>query len=830
MDTILQDLRYAARTLARQPGFTVIAVFTLAIGIGANTAIYSVVDATLLRTLPYEDPARLMRVSMTVPPSPGRRAPDPADDMVWSYPKYNLFRQIQPVFQDTAVYRPNTFNLTGDGEPERVLGEIVGAGYFPVLGIRAALGRIFLPEEDVTAEKDFVAVISHSLWESRYGGDPKIAGKTIALDLKSYTIVGVLPAGFQGLSGPANIWVPAHTLSARDDLDQKWSHSWYQVARLKPEVTGAQAISAVELAGRRIDDAFPNPRGTGGRWGARARTLDETRIDPVLRKSVLVLLGAVSFVLLIACVNIANLLLARGSTRGREIAIRLAVGANRGRLVRQLMTESVLLAMLGAAASLAVAYVGVRALGSINPLAGNPFGRRVSGLTFLVLNSIHLDSRALLFTLGIALLTGLLFGLPPAWQGSRADVTDALKGAGARPSGFGGLRILTGKSVLVVVEVALAVVLLTGAGLMIKSFGRLIATRSGIDPENVLTVRINLPFTTSGSAGMAFFDQLEKRAAALPGVLSAGLSQCHALAGGCSGTIIYLGDRPPAQPGTEPGVGVQYVSPNYFKTMRVPLLRGRWFTEADRRDSPKVVLVSETAARRFWPGEDPIGKPIGVGQNGFDKNVEVIGVVGDVRYRQIDELPQPEVYISFLQSPRSAMILSLRTEGNPAALTQAVEREVHALNKDLPVFDVKTMNERIRDATARARFSATLLAVFAAIALVLAAVGIYGVMSYLVTQRTHEIGIRIALGARSADVLSLVVRRGALLALAGIAIGVAGALASTRVLATLLYEVKPGDPGTYIMIALVLAVVALAASYIPARRAGSVDPSSALRS
>lgn len=828
MDTILQDLRYAARTLARQPGFTAIAVFTLAVGIGANTAIYSVVDATLLRTLPYADPARLMKVSLVVPPSPNGRGLEARDDMSWSYPKYNLFRQIQQVYQDTAVYHSTTFNLTGAGEPERVLGEIVGASYFQLLGIRPVSGRTFLPEEDVTPEKDFVAVISHKLWESRYGLDPNIAGKTISLDLKSYSIVGVLPAEFKALSGPADVWVPAHTLNGPDELDQAGSHSWQQVARLKQGVSAEQAISAVSLLGPRIDDTYPMRTRRG--WGAKARSLDETRIDPTIRKSVLVLLGAVSFVLLIACVNIANLLLARGSTRQREIAIRLAVGANRGRLVRQLLTESVVLAMLGAAASLAVAYVGVRALGSINPIEGNPFGRRISGLTFLGLSSIHLDSRALLVTLAVALLTGILFGLAPAWQGSRADVTDALKSAGARPSGFAGIRVLTGKSVLVVVEVALAVVLLAGAGLMIKSFGRLIATRSGIDPENLLTMRINLPESFSRPNSVAFFEQLERRTGALPGVVSAGMSNCHALAGGCNGTIIWFRDRQPVTPGTESTVGVHFVSPSYFKTMKVPLLRGRGFTDADRTGSPKVVLISDAAAKRFWPGEDPIGRPIGVGQGGFGDKAEIIGIVGDVRYGQLDELPKPDVYISHLQSPRSSLVIFARTVGNPTALTRAIESEVHALNRDLPVYDVKTMSERIRDSTARARFSATLLGIFAAIALVLAAVGIYGVMSYLVTQRTHEIGIRIALGARSSDVLGLVVRRGAALAVAGIVIGVAGALASTRVLATLLYEVKPGDPGTYVTIAVMLAAVALVASYVPARRASSVDASSALRS
>jgi len=828
MTTILQDLRFAARTLARQPGFTAIAVFTLAVGIGANTAIYSVVDATLLRTLPYQDPARLMKVSLVAPPrlNPLGGGP-PVADMVWSYPKYETFRKTQQIFSGTSVYQPTEFSLTGADEPERIRGEIVGGSYFPVLGIRTAAGRTFLPEEDAVPERNFVAIISHSLWERRYGSDPAIIGKPISLDLRSYTVVGVLPVGFQGLSGPADVWVPVHTLNGPDDLDQPFSHSWSMVARLKPGVTPAQAAAAVTLLGMRVAEAYPDPIGRAG-WGAIARPLDATRIDAVLRQSVLVLFGAVGFVLLIACANIANLLLARGTARQREIAIRLAVGANRSRLVRQLLTESLLLAVIGAAASIAVAYLGVRALGSINPISGNPFGRRLSGLTLLGLGSIHLDARALLFTFAIALATGVLFGLAPALQASRADYTEALKNA-SRPTGIAGLRLLTGKSILVVTEVALAVVLLAGAGLMIKSFSRLLATRTGVDPGNVLTVRLKLPDAMFNTGSTTFFDPLEKRLATLPGVVSAGMSNCYALAGGCNGTVIWFRDRPPVTRGTEPSIGVHFVSPSYFQAMKIPLLRGRWFTDGDRKGSPKVVIVSDAAARRFWPGEDPIGKPVGVGQGGFGDRAEVIGIVGDVRYGQMDEPPRPDVYISHLQASRGAMYVFLRAAGNPTALIPAVEREVHALDKNVPVYDIKTMNERIRDSTARARFSAILLAVFAGIAMALAAVGIYGVMSYLVTQRTREIGIRIALGARSGEVLALVVRRGTALALAGIALGTAGALAATRVLSTLLYEVKPGDPATYITMAVLLAIVALAASYIPARRASIVDPSTALR-
>ncbi len=817
METILQDLRYAARSLRRQPGLTAIAVFTLAVGIGANTAIYSVVDATLLRRLPFREPGRLMRVSLA---SPAALQPSMRDDMIWSYPKYEFFRARQQSFEESAVYRAFSFNLTGTDEPEQLRGEQVGAAYFPVLGVEPQVGRTFRPEEDAAPGCDLVAVLSHGLWERRFGADPGIAGKTIGLDRRAYTIVGVAPAGFQGLTGPTDVWIPAHA-AAGTDITEGQSHSWECVARLRAGIDPGRARSEVEALGPRISEAFP-PR-SGPAWGAKARTLAEARIDPAIRQSVLVLYAAVTFVLMIACVNVANLLLARGTSRQREIAVRQAVGANRLRLVRQLLTESVLLSSLGAAASLLLAGWGVHTLSAINPVAGSPFGRRVSGLTVIGLRSIRLDSSALLFTIGIALLTGILFGLAPALQASRGDVWGALKSARGR-DGFGG------RNGLVVIEVALATVLLIGAGLMIKSFGRLLATRSGVDPENVLTVRVSMPGTMSdAAAAVSFYSQLEARAAALPGVAAAGSSNCYALAGGCNGTIITFPGRPPVPRGSEPPTGVHFVSPGYFRTMKIPLLRGRWFTGADGRDTPKVIVISQLAAQRFWPGEDPIGKRAAIGQGGFADGAEVIGIVGDVRYGQLDESPKPDVYISHLQSPRFSMMLFVRTAGNPALLSGAIQREVRALHRDLPAYDIKTMAERVHDSTARARFSATLLAVFAAIALILAAVGIYGVMSCLVTQRTHEIGIRIALGAASRDVLALVVGRGALLAAAGVALGVGAALAATKMLTALLYEVKSHDLETYATIAAVLVAVALLASYIPARRASAVDPSLALR-
>jgi putative ABC transport system permease protein len=822
MKNTLQDLRYAVRALGRQPGFAAIAVLTLAVGIGANTAIYSVVNATLLRPLPYKDPDRLMRVSLIMPPFHGR----PQMDMVWSYPKYEAFRKLQTSFEDAALYQSCSFNLTGAGEPEQIHCELVSASYFHVLGISAEAGRTFLAEEDEVPGRNMVAIISHNLWETRYGGRVGVIGQTITLNLKNYAIVGVMPASFQPLTGPADIWLPMHVQDARS-LSYAQSHSAELVARLQPGGSPGRAKAEAVALGPRIEGAYPDRRMKG--WGAKAATLNEVRIDAPIRTAVLTLFGAVSFVLLIACVNIANLLLVRGSARSREIAIRLAVGASRVRLIRQLLTESVLLAVAGAAAGLAIAYAGVRLLSIINPATGDAFGRRMPGLTVLGLTSIRLDLNALLFTAAVALLTGILFGLLPAWRNSRVAVSGGLHAAGPAPCGIGGLGLFSGRNLLVISETALAVVLLVGAGLMIKSFGRLMATSTGVDPDNVLTVRINLPSSAPEPAAAAFFQELERRVAALPGVQSAGLGDCPPLSGGCSSTGIEFRDRPAVTPGTEPSVGIYWVSPSYFRALRIPLLEGRWFNDGDRLGGPKAVVVNETAARRFWPGESALGHIVAVGQGGFGDHAEVIGVVGDVRYGQMDQPPSPDVYVPYLQSPRRGMMLNVRASGGAANLATAIREQVGALDKNLPLYDIQTMYGRIREGTAKARFSVTLLTVFAAIALILSAVGIYGVMAFVVAQRTREIGIRMALGARPGAVLGMVVGRGGLLAAAGIIAGTLGALAATRVLATLLYRVRPDDSGTYVTIGFGLLAVALAASYIPARRAAAVDPSSALR-
>jgi len=830
LDRFRQDLRYAWRSIARQRGFTAIVVMTLAIGIGVNTAIYTVVDATVLRPLPFPQPERLMKLSLTRPGDGGGTV----DLAVWSYPKYETFRTNQQIFEHTALYRAITVNLTGEGEPERLRAEDVSAGYFPALGVAAQTGRTFLPEEDAVPERDFVAVISHALWERRFGRDPAITGKTITLDLRNYTITGVLPAGFQGLSGPADIWVPVHRSSA-EDLDQPWAHAWQFVARLKPDISIQQAKSAATAVGRIVDETHKSPPG-GDAWGAKAEALNDIRVDPTIRKSVFVLFGAVTCVLLIACVNVANLLLVRSTGRRREIAIRAAIGAGRARVIRQLLTETMLLAALGGAASLFVSYMSVSALNLINP-AGNALGFgqgpsalpstwRLSGLTLLGLKSIHVDSRALLFTLVTATFAGMLFGLAPAWQAARTEVSDALK---KRDDHAGALR-LRGKAILVVAEIALAFILLAGAGLAVKSLSRLTSVSIGIDPENMLTLRLGIP---PGAANpdrtISFFEQLEEQVAAQAPVESAALGSCHALAGGCGNTIIWFRDRPEVPRGTEPPIGVLRVSPSYFATMKLPLIGGRLFTKADRPGTPKVVIITATTAQRYFPGEDPIGKHIGLGINGFAQRAEIIGIVGDVRHGQPDQPPVPDAYVSLLQAPQSNVYLFARTANNPIASLPAIRQQVAALNRDLPIYDVRTMANRVSDAAGRARFNAILLGIFAAIAIALAAIGIYGVISYAVRQRTREIGIRVALGARSQDVVRHEVRRAAALIFSGTFLGLAGALAATRVLATTLYEVKPHDPQTYLVTAVLLAGIALLASYVPARRASVVDPAITLR-
>jgi predicted permease len=826
MHTLLQDLRYALRTLRKSPGFTAVAVLTLALGIGASTALFRAVDALLLRPLPFTEPEQLMKVSLTSPAT----ANEPADDdRIWSYPKFAVFRDAQTVFSDLALFTDLDFTLRGDGEAERTSGELAGARYLPTLGVEPVLGRNFLPEEDQHRDGPRVALLSDALWQRRFNADPTVLGRALNIDGQPYTIVGVLPQGFRGLSGRADLWVPimAHPAAG---VEEPWGHSFTLVARLKPGISGEQAKATVQQVGARVDDAYPHPEVRDEHWGATARPLDSTRVDPLVRRSLLVLLGAVGLVLLIACANVANLLLVRASGRRREIAVRLALGAGRGRLVRQLLTESLLLSLGAGMAGLIVASWGVSLLAALDPGSALRVQRLV-GLGAVNFSSIHLDLTAFAFAAALALLTGVLFGLVPALQATRPALAAELKEGSARARRPGALSAFTSRNVLAVSEIALALVLLAGSGLMLRSLGKLLGVDPGFDAEHVLTLRLNAPEGFGRDSAPGFYDQLLERLAALPGVTGVALGDCPPLNGGCNRTVVAFRDRPPAEPGTEPLVGVHWVTPSWATELRVPLERGRFFTEGDRFGTQKAVVVSETAARTFWPGEDPIGRPVSVGQGGFwDDTAYVVGVVGDVRFGTLDSPLQPDIYLSDYQSPRGRMMLFVRTAGDPLVIAAAARRALHEMAPDLPVYDIRALEARAGDAMSYARFSTVLLTLFGALALALATLGTYGVVSFAVAQRARELGIRTALGATRGNIMRLVARQGIVLMAIGGALGFAGAHAATRVLRSLLYDVAPSDPATFAAVVVVLALAVLVATWIPARRATRVDPMLALSS
>jgi len=822
-DTAEQDVRFALRSFRRAPGFTAVAILTLAVGIGANTAIFSAVDAMLLRPLPFKEPDRLMTVNLTVPP----RGDTPArDDAPWSYPKAVVFRRAQTVFEDVALWMGFQATVRVGTDAERANFEFVDAHYLPTLGIRPAIGRNFGADEDRTPDGPKVAILSDAFWQRRFNADPAVLGRTLDVDGKAYTVVGVLPAGFRGLSGRAELLIPMMAQPA-EQLSQPWSHSYEMLARLEPGVAPELAKSVVRQLGGVVADAYPDPEIRNERWGAIGRELDRTRVDPVVRRSLLVLSGAVGLVLLIACANVANLFLVRAAGRRREIAVRLAVGAGRRRLVRQLLTESVVLSCLGGVASIAVAWWGVKMLAALDPSKSLRV-QQLGGLGAVSFESIRLDPTAFAFAAALTILTGLVFGLVPALQSTRPSLVGALKSDGER-SRSSSVRGLTSRNVLAIIEIALAVVLLAGSGLMLRSLGKLLGIRPGFDAERVLTMRFTVNDVGRDSLP-GFYDQLIERLEAIPGVTGAGLADCPPLAGGCNGTVLVQRDRPAPAPGTEPEVGVHWATPNWFSTLRVPLQRGRMFARADRLGARKVVIVSESAARSYWPGQDPIGRPVSVGQGGFwNDTAYVIGVVGDVRFGTLDSLPKPDVYLSYHQSPRGRMMMFVRTAGDPLSVVAAARREIAVLAPGVPLYDVRTMRARVADAMSYARFSAVLLAAFGAVALALAALGTYGVVSFGVSQRTREIGIRVALGATRGDVLRLVVGQGIGLAVAGGAIGLAGALAATRVLRSLLYGVAPSDPLTLVAIVALLVAAVVVASWIPARRAAGVHPAHVLR-
>jgi putative ABC transport system permease protein len=835
----MSDLRYALRTLLKSPGFTIVAVLTLALGIGANTAMFAVVNAVLLKPLPFKDADRLMLVHLLAPDREAGRGA--LREMNWSYLKYQTFLELQRSFESSALFGGRGFTISGDNDPERVRGEVVTDLYPEVLGIGPVLGRSFTAQEAHRAGASAVAIIGHSLWMRRYGGDAAVLGRAIRIDGTPYTIIGVLPPGFRGLSGDSDLWVPLAVLEPRSlTPEYRYSHSYYLIARRKATVTEEAAIGAVRVHGTQIDSAVPKPPFLGpDPWGATAASLYDSRADADIRHASLILLGAVGFVLLIACVNLTNLLVAKAIARRREVAVRMAIGATRFRVARQFIVESMLLGALGAAAGLLLALALLDGAAMLLP-AGEVFFRSpiapgvpritgAAGLTRISASMIELDAITFLFACGVAALASTLIALVPATQASSLRPVEAMKTGGGAGTARG-FNVFGVRAVLVTTQIAFALVLLAGAGLMMKSAARLHGTGIGIDPDGVLTVTLALPRAGyNAERGAAFFSQLLDRVRALPGVESAGFGNCPPVSGGCNSTGIRFPREASRGVGLAPLIGMYWATPDYFTTLGIQVLRGRNFTDRDRVGQPKVVLVSESAARAFWPNDSPIGKIIAVGMGGFDDGAEVVGVVSDVRYRTIETAPRPDVYVPVAQSYAQTLRLFVRSRLDAEELVSTIRREVWSLDPNLPLSEVKTMDERVGDAMWRTRVAAWLFSAFAGLALLLTAVGIFGVMSQTVSRRTPEIGVRMALGAQRRDVFNLVLRRAAVLTGVGITAGVAIALGLTQVLTALLYQTEPNDPSTFVFVALLLGLVALAACYVPARRATRVNPIVALR-
>ena len=806
MQTLWQDLRYGARMLMKRPGFTLIAVVTLALGIGANTAIFSVVNGVLLRPLPYKEPDRLVMVWGSVRPRGLKRA--------WiSPPNFFDFREQNQAFEKVSALLEWGPTLTEAGEPERLTGAQVSHDFFSVLGIEPILGRAFLaPEDRPNVER--VVVLGAGLWQRRFGADPGVIGKKLTLDGNLYTVVGVMPAGFN-FPDQAELWKP---LRIGPTTVGRGSAMLRLIARLKPGVTLEQADADMNTVAGRLEKAYPEAN-TGR--GVALVPLHEQVVGEV-RQALLVLLGAVGQVLLIACANVANLLLARAKSREKEIAIRTALGARRGQIIRQLLTESLLLAIAGGGFGLLLAVNGADLLKSISP-ANIPR-----------LENVAIDQRVLGFTLVSAVLTGVIFGIIPALQSSRPNLNQVLK-EGSK-GGAGGTSRGRVRSLLVVTEIALALMLMIGAGLLTKSFSRLLQVNPGYNSAQVMTAGISLPgrrYQTDQQVD-AFYKQLLERLESVPGVQSAAIAVSRPLEpmDNFFGSLNFVG-RPEPPSGEHLRVRMNTISPDYFRTLGTTLVKGRFFSERDDEAAPAVAIVNATFVRRYLPEENPLGKQITFGLQ-FDSRAprpaEIVGVVDDMKRDGLRSEPEPEVFVAHHQASYPAMSLVIRTAVNPMSIVGAVRRELAAIDKDVPLYQVTTMDDLLTKAVGEPRFLMFLISGFATVALILAAVGGYGVTAYAVTERTREIGIRMALGAQVSDVFRLVVKQGMILALAGVGVGLAAAFALTRVMKGLLFGVNAADLPTFTLVALLLATVALLACWIPARRATKVDPLTALRS
>jgi putative ABC transport system permease protein len=809
MTTLLQDLRYALRQLRRNPGFTLVAMLTLALGIGANTTIFSVMNATILKKLSFPDPDRLVLVWQTYGKGPDNYS-------IVSAPNYWDFERQNHVFEGIALFDSagRGYNLSAGGsnrEPEQVSGLRVSANFFSVLGAQPFLGRAFLPQEELRG-KDHEVILSYGLWQRRYGADHSLVGKTIKVDDEDFTVVGVMPREFhwEFESGHRQLWVP---VGYTEGDQNRASQSFVSFARLKPGVTVAQARAEMEGIGTRLSQQYPADNAD---MGATVMPMGDFGLES-LRRIVWALFAAVGFVLLIACVNIANLLLARGATRQRELALRQALGAAGSRIARQLLTESLVLALLGGVCGLVLAVWGTSLLPAMLPDGG-------LHLPLRQIDTIPVDRWVLGFTLLASCLTGILFGLVPAVNALRCDVSEPLKEGGRGSTAGRSSRL---RHALVASEVALALVVLAGAGLMIQSMSRLLGVDPGFNPKNVLTMEMSLPQEDlyNGPPGHPRFCQdLDQHVSAIAGVTAVG-AVGHLPMEGDAGRSFAVEGQPDPGPGHRPGASYSVACPNYFKALGVPLLSGREFTHQDTVAAPGVVIINQSMAQKFWPKENPVGRRI-LEDNSW---LTVVGVVGDVRNWGLDSGNQPQFFRPYTQAAWPVMSIVVRTVAAPMTYMPAIKKAMSEVEPDRPVSDIETMQNVVLDSLGSRSFTTLLLSVFAMLALILAAVGIVGVVSYSVAQRTHEVGIRMALGARAVDVLKLMVTGTMTWVAVGVGVGLAGSLGLTRLLGTLLYDVKPSNPLVLGTVSLLLTGVGLLASYIPARRAAKVDPMVALR-
>ena len=816
LEDLRHDIRYTRRMLRSNPGFAAIAILILAIGIGATTAIFSVVNATLLRPLPFREPDRLMSVFLRMPVQYGSGE----IDMVWSYPKYQAFLSGQRTFSDVALHVADAFTVGGDDGAERVLGESVSGRYFSILGLTPQRGRFFLDSEDRPTGGERAIVISDGYWRERYGAAESALGSTIELNGRRYTVIGIAPPGFTGMSGAARLWPLFTAVRGLSTLQSTTTHQFEVVARLTPSATPAAAKTDIVNVGRVVNATYPDDG--GGTWRAVGYTLEQLRVDPMVGRSVVVLAVAVSMLLLIACVNVANLLLARAAARRRELAVRLAIGAGRGRLVRQLLTESAMLSMAGVIAGLVLAAFAVHALSAAAPVAAANLSTVRGTLTAISLGRIALDAHAAGAAVVVAVFTGLVAGLIPALAAARLPVADAMRrGAVATPA-FSGLRRLTSRGVLVMAEIALAVVLLVTSGLMARTLGHLLHAQVGYRAEGVLTARVGLaPGRAANQPIGLLWDEVLQRVATLPGVTSVAVGSCAPVGDHCEGTDVRVAGH-----SEQAHVSFHAVSPGYFATLGVPIIRGREVSSLDRSETQPVMVINATAARTIWGADDPLTTPV----PRDDRTITVVGVAGDVRYEDIEADPKPAIFFPVAQMNRSRAMLFVRTAGDPASLSSAVRNAVRAVDRNHTVSDVQTLRHRMYEATARDRFATQVLGAFAVTALALAAIGIYGVLSLAVAQRRRELGIRLALGAERRSVLAMILGQAMSIAAVGAAIGAVAALFVGRALGSMLYGVTPADPVTYVSCGLVLAAAVLAAAIIPAARAMQVHPMVALRS